>query len=345
MRDYPKSNLSFIAKMLFLSITLTGCAKSLIYFPGTIQAEVDKAVDGAYDGMILHVNGGDTSSTYTSGWKDRKNHLPANPNSLFKIASISKLYIAVATTKLVNMDSLALDDTLGELIPEVAGRIEYADQITLSMMLQHRSGIPEYIFNPGFTGSDPNVDYMTTIALIYDEPAYLEPDKKYKYSNTNYLIIGEILNRTLGYSHHEFIKREILNLLCLKNTYSLSSEVDSDDIMSGYSVENTSDYKSIEVHTRPGGSMVATAEDVGVFLRALIDGTLLTQEEQQIYSSVYKYEHTGWVTGYTSIVRYQKNIDTVVVQFVNTSKGVLFWVRLNRDYNRIVKAVKKEYSN
>lgn len=328
---------------LFILITLTSCASDLVYFPGTIQDEVDKAVIGSYDGMILHINLTDSSATYTAGWKDKKNQIPADPNSLFKIASISKLYIAAATTKLISMDSLALDDSLEELIPEVAGRIEYADQITLSMMLQHRSGIPEYIYRSGFAGSDPNLDYMTTIALIYDEPAEFVPDKKNKYSNTNYLIIGEILDRTLGYSHHEFIKKEILDPLGLKNTYCLSSEVDFNDIMSGYYVENNADYKSIEEHTRPGGSMLATAEDVGIFLRALVDGTLLTAEEQNIYTSVYEYEHTGWVNGYTSIARYHEDIDAVIVQFVNTSKGEMFWVRLERVYNRISKAVKKEY--
>lgn len=326
-------------------LLLSSCAKDLIYLPGSIQEEVDKAVEGHYDGMILNVNLSDTTMTYTSGWNDKDNQIPADPNSLFKIASISKLYIAAATAMLINMDSLTLDDSLGDLIPEVYGKVEYADEITLRMLMQHRSGIPEYIFRPGFAGSDSNVDYMTTLSLVYDLPADFEPDKKRSYSNTNYLIIGEILDRTLGYSHLYFIKSEIIEPLGLQNTYCLASEIDSTDIMSGYYAETSYDYKTIEEHTRPGGSMVATAEDVGIFLRALIDGALLTAEEQEIYSSVYAYEHTGWVNGYTSIARYHKDVDAVVIQFVNTSKGKLFWVRLERVYNRIVKAVKKEYKN
>ena len=87
--------------------------------------------------------------------------------------------------------------------------------------------------------------------------------------------------------------------------------------------------------------MVATADDVAIFVRALIDGTLLTAEEQEIYSSVYKYEHTGWLNGYSSIVEYHEDIDAVIAQFVNTSKGEFFWVGLKKDYDRIVKAVRK----
>ncbi len=111
--------------------------------------------------------------------------------------------------------------------------------------------------------------------------------------------------------------------------------------MSGYYVGYEPDLKMVR-HTRTGGSMIARAEDVGVFLRALIDGTLFNADEQEIYSSIYEYEHTGWLNGYTSIVRYHSDIDAVVVQFVNTSAGQMFWLGLKRSYNRIVHAVKKE---
>ena len=67
--------------------------------------------------------------------------------------------------------------------------------------------------------------------------------------------------------------------------------------------------------------MVATAQDVGIFLRALNDGSLLNDDEQAIYSSIYEYEHTGWVPGYQSIARYYPDTDTVVVQFVNSTGG------------------------
>jgi hypothetical protein len=67
--------------------------------------------------------------------------------------------------------------------------------------------------------------------------------------------------------------------------------------------------------------MMATAEDVGIFLRALNDGSLLDEYEQAIYSSVYVYGHTGLLPGYYSIARYHEGIDAVVIQFVNTSGG------------------------
>jgi len=328
----------------FLSVILTfslifGCSKDLYYLPKSIQTEMDKSVEDGFDGMIVYVNQPGKSSLYSSGWKNREKKILAQPNNLFKIASISKLYIAAATAKLIATDSLSYEQTLSELIPEVKGKIDNADQITLKMMLQHRSGIPEYIYEPNFD-SETNESYLETTALIYNKPADFSPDKKYAYSNTNYLLIGEILNRTLGYSHHEYITNEILLPLGLTNTFNLYSEVDSNDVMSGYYKGYGPDLKSID-HTRPGGSMIATAEDVGIFLRALIDGTLLNEKEQAIYSTIYKYEHTGWLGGYCSIARYHSDIDAVIVQFVNTSSKEWFWLELERKYNRIVQAVEK----
>ena len=99
----------------------------------------------------------------------------------------------------------------------------------------------------------------------------------------------------------------------LNNTFSSLHEVDIDDVMSGYYAGVELDFKHIDF------GMIATAEDVGIFLRALNDGSLLNDDEQAIYSSIYKYEHKGWVLGYYSIARYHEDIDTVVIQFVNTT--------------------------
>jgi len=67
--------------------------------------------------------------------------------------------------------------------------------------------------------------------------------------------------------------------------------------------------------------MIATIDDVGIFLRALVDGTLLTEEEQTTYESLYDYEHGGWVLGYQSIARYHPDTDSVVILFVNSTGG------------------------
>jgi D-alanyl-D-alanine carboxypeptidase len=315
----------------------------ILPLPDTVQEQVNEAIGHGLDGMIVYVDqGGKEPAFYTAGWKNREKKIPTDPHTLFKIASISKLYVAVTVAKLVNDNQLSLDKTLADYLPELVGRIENADKITLKMMVQHRSGIPNFTDTPGHW-EDPPKTNRENLELVLDKPADFKPDKKYRYSNTNYLLIGEILDKTLGYSHHQYIKKKILMPLGLNNTYSLLSEVNLDDVMSGYDVGYAADLKSNDF-INPAGSMVASAEDVGIFLRALNDGSLLNDNEQAIYSSIYEYEHTGLLPGYSSIARYHKDIDTVVIQFVNTSGGYT-WNLSEIVYKRIVKIVRSNKAN
>ncbi len=309
--------------------------------PHTIQEQLIDALNYHLDGIIVYADqSGKPPALFAAGWKDKENRVPADPHALFKIASISKLYIAVAAVKVINSKRLSLDDTLAKLLPELSGRIEHADQITLRMLLQHRSGIPDWVKDPEFPWAAPPTDVNKVLKLVLDEPSKFKPGSRYSYSNTNYLLIGKILDKTLGYSHHEYIKSEILKPLGLTHTFSLLSEVDAGDVVSGYDSHYAKDVKMLDF-VAPGGSMVATARDVGVFLRALNDGSLLNKEEQAIYSSVYEYGHTGLLPGYESIARYHKDIDAVVVQFVNTSGGYA-WELSEVVYSRILKILRRQ---
>ncbi|PCJ82490.1 MAG: serine hydrolase [Bacteroidetes bacterium] len=317
----------------------------IVPLPDTVQEQVNEAIDHGFDGMLVYVDqAGKPPEFYAAGWHDRKTKTAANPKALFKIASISKLYVAVATAKLVKENRLSLDKTLADYLPELVGRIENADKITLGLMVQHRSGIPNFTDHPGFW-SDPPHENSETLELVLDKPADFAPDKKYSYSNTNYLLIGNIMDKILGYSHRQYIKKEILIPLELNNTYSLLSEVDIDDVMSGYYVGYDDDMKHNDFIS-PAGSMIATAEDVGVFLRALNDGSVFNEGEQEIYSSIYEYEHTGLIPGYQSIAKYHKDINTVVIQFNNTTNFDGYdWNLAEIIYSRIVKIVRSDKSS
>lgn len=282
--------------------------------PDTVQQQVDDAIGLGFDGIIVYVQQADQAPRfYAAGWHNREAKIPADPHALFKIASISKLYHAVAITKLVHDKRLSLDGTIAEYFPELADRIEHADEITLKMMVQHRSGIPNYTatkdywMNPPATGAEK-------LALALDKPASFAPGTDYEYCNTNYLLIAMLMERVLGYSRFQYMDEVIFTPLGLKNTFGSINDIDMDRLMSGYYVGIEQDIKTDNV-----GSMIASAEDVGIFLRALNDGSLLEAGEQEIYSSIYEYEHTGLLPGYQSIAKYHKDIDAVVVQFVNTT--------------------------
>ncbi len=305
--------------------------------PDTVQEQVNDAIEYGFDGMIVYVDeAGKPPAFYAAGWKNRENKIPADPQSLFKIASISKLYVAVAIAKLANDKRLSLDKTLVDYFPELEGRIENADKITLRMMVQHRSGIPNYIDHPTYWENQPYSN-DEALELAIDMSANFEPDQDYEYSNTNYLLLRKLIDKVVGYNHFQYIKEEILIPLKLNNTFGSLSEVDIDDVMSGYYVGYEDDFKTEDV------GMLATAEDVGIFLRALNDGSVFEEGEQEIYSSIYVYEHTGLVVGYQSIAKYHKDIDTIVIQFMNTTNFDGYnWNLSEVFYSRIVKILRRK---
>ena len=336
-------------KQLFRIVLIIGSITSLFYvpwilvwawilpLPDTVQEQVNEAIGHGFDGMIVYVDeAGNPPAFYTAGWHDRKKKIPAKPQALFKIASISKLYVAVAITKLVNDKRLSLDETLADHFPELVGRIENAEKITLRLMVQHRSGIPNFTDNPNFWENRENSN-KDALDFALDLPANFEPDEDYGYSNTNYLLLSRIIEKVVGYSRQQYFKEEILIPLGLKNTFGSLNEVDLDDVMSGYYVGVEEDFKSEDV------GMLATAEDVGIFLRALNDGSVFNEGEQEIYPSIYVYEHGGLVPGYQSLAKYHKDMDMVVVQFMNTTNFDGYnWNLSEIIYNRIVKILRSK---
>lgn len=307
--------------------------------PETVQEQVDKAADYGFDGIIVCVNKeGNKSEFYTSGYKNRAQKTPADPNSLFKIASVGKLYTALAITRLAHDGRLSLDETLAAYFPELVGRIHYTDKITVRMLVQHRSGIPNYTDTPDYWTNPPK-NREETLLRILDLPADFEPDVKYEYSNTNYLLLSQLIEKVTGESKFQYIKENILDPLDLKNTFGSNEDVNLDDVMSGYHVGYKEDLK-----TENNGVMLATAEDLGKFIRALNDGSAFkSRKEQKIYASIYTFEHTGLIPGYQTIAKYHKDIDAVVIQFTNTTNFDGYnWNLSEIMYDRIVKLVRKK---
>lgn len=286
----------------------------------SIDSALSYGVNSGLDGVWVYVDDGSPAPTFkAAGDSDRATLAPAAPEDLFKIASISKMFIAVATTRLVAIGTIQLDDTLAFWLPELDGRVANAQSITVRHLLRHRSGVPDFDSQPGFTWQNAHTEVDSVLELALDRAADFAPDARREYSNTNYLLIGRILDTALGYHHHQYVQNEILSPLGMADTYSLLDDVDSALLAHGYweDVDRLS-----QDYVVPGGSMVSTARDVGVFVRALATGNLLTPDEMSIYRSLFSgFGHSGWLPGYQSEARYYGDINTVLVLFVNETGG------------------------
>ncbi|MCB0769979.1 MAG: beta-lactamase family protein [Flavobacteriales bacterium] len=308
--------------------------------PSTVQAQVDQAVEYGFEGVVVYVDAASKAPAwYTAGWHERSTKVPARPDALFKIGSINKLYTAVATTKLAHAGRLDLDAPLATYFPELVGRIEHAERITLRMLVQHRSGIPNFTDTPDYW-AHPKESDQEKLELVLDRPADFEPGMDHAYCNTNYLLLSMLMDRTLGYPRSRYIQVEILEPLGLQHTYFSLGEVDLADVMSGYHIGHPHDLKSDEQ------GMLATAADVGTFVRALNDGSAFEGGERAIYSSIYELGHNGWVPGYQSFAHYRPQLDAVVVAFYNTTDpDLLLWNTAEIVNGRIVRILAAEHDD
>ena len=342
-KDKPKNIFKFLFLIAtFISLFFVPWILVRVWMtplPNTIQEQVNKAKNYGFDGIIVYVDKkGDSPAFYTSGYKNRENKIPADSQSLFKIASVSKLYTAVAITKLVTEERLSLDNSLADYFPELIGRIENAEKITIRMLVMHRSGIPNYTSIDNYWAHPKGSD-KERLDLVLDLPSNFEPNTSYEYCNTNYLLLSQLIQKITGKPKFEYIKKTILDPLGLSNTYGSIKDVNLEDVMSGYYYGYENDLK-----TDDNGLMLATAEDLGKFLRALNEGSVFSsKKEQELYSSIYKYEHTGLIPGYQTIAKYHEDIDAVVVQFTNTVNFDGYnWSLSEIMYSRIVKILSKE---
>jgi D-alanyl-D-alanine carboxypeptidase len=337
------------SKIVIRTILLAGTVISLYFvpwiliwawilpLPETVQEQLNEGIKHGFDGSIVYIQQGDQAAElYAAGWHDRDRMIRAYPEAYFKIASIGKLYDAVAITKLVADDLISLDESILNYFPEFAGRIEHAENISVRMLVQHRSGIPNYTDVDDFWMNPPE-NTERTLQLFLDKPASFKPGTDYSYSNSNYFLLGLLMEKVTNNSNTQVIQDRILEPLNLKNTFFSLNDIDQDKLMSGYYVGVEEDIKSTNYH-----SMIATAQDVGNFVKALNTGKLLTKEEQKIYSSIYVYDHTGLIPGYQSIAKYHENTNTVVIQFVNTANFEGYtWSISEIVYDRIIKILEK----
>jgi D-alanyl-D-alanine carboxypeptidase len=199
--------------------------------------------------------------------------------------------VATVTLQHVEEGRLSLDQTLPELLPKaVTDRVAHADRITLRMLLNHTSGIPEW------TTDDVNVTVVLDPAHVWtpDEaldiacslPALFEPGTSWGYSNTNYTLLGMVLDRIGGMSWRAQVRARVLARLGLTST-ALPEPGDrtvTSDYAHGYqdvggTVVDLSFVDPSMAGASGGNAMVTTVQDLARFIEALLAGELFARRE------------------------------------------------------------------
>ena len=179
---------------------------------GRLKAALEAVVasdETVFPGAILQVSQPDQGAyAVASGVADIATNLPLSPDARFRAGSILKPFVAVVVLQLVEEDKLSLDDAMTELLPEeVTGRFKDTDKITLRMLLDHTSGIPEWLSDEmiGRIAADPAKiwDVREFLDAAAAQPPAFAPGEGWGYSNTDYNLLGLVIERATGQSWRE----------------------------------------------------------------------------------------------------------------------------------------------
>ncbi len=177
-----------------------------------------KLLRTGFNGAVLVAKKGVVIFEQYHGVEDFRSKMLINENSSFQLASVSKTFTAMGILRLMERGQLNLDDTLQKFYPD----FPYMG-ITIKMLLNHRSGLPNYLYFCDSLWRDHET-FMTNEELIrlmiqHKPPMQHQPDTHFQYCNTNYMLLGALIEKISGEKYADYMKHTFFEPLGMTNTF------------------------------------------------------------------------------------------------------------------------------
>lgn len=320
---------------------------SFLYFGIIVSAQIEPRlqridslltyleVNNKFMGSLTMREGNKIVFSKAYGYSDIDSKSKANSETKYKIGSITKTFTAVVIMQLVEEKKLKLDTKLSTFFPNVKN----ADKITIEELLHHRTGIPDYINQDSITKEELNApdlkEAIFTKITKYD--SLFEPNSKFQYSNSNYYLLGGIIEHITKKSYAENIDKRIINKIDLKNTFYPSKGTQTANNESYSYIYNGSDWEQVEEWKNDiayaAGAIVSTPSDLTQFMYTLFQGKLVKKENLEQMTTMKDsygkaliqfpfgerrfYGHTGGIENFRSNVGYYPTEQLGVSLIVN----------------------------
>lgn len=282
----------------------------------------------SFSGTIIVTKDDEVILNKGYGKANYDNNIENKPQTIFEIASLTKQFTATAILKLQEKSLLSVQDTVDKYIPDYPN----GDKITIYNLLTHTSGIPDYL--EYFGSVDTQTQTYTVdelVGLFKNEPSNFRPGESFDYSNSNYTLLGYIIEKVSNMSYEDYIQENILDPLNLKNTGFINNKVNIKDSSIGYYFINKNLYTQAEAPeteallSYSAGEIYSTTEDLNKWENALFTEKVIKRESlDEMFTphlNNYGYGwfinenddgdkvifHSGNLPGYTSYV--ERNID------------------------------------
>ncbi|MBK1897561.1 serine hydrolase domain-containing protein [Chryseobacterium paridis] len=212
------------------------------------------------------------------GFSDVENQKKADISTIYRIGSISKTFTAVLIMKAVESKKLTLDTNLSQFFPQ----IKNAEKIKIEYLLNHRSGIHNFTDDGLYsTYYQLPISEEKLIDIIQKAGSDFEPDAKFSYSNSNYSLLGFILEKIYKKPYAQIIEEYIGKPLQLKYT-KVGGKIDpSKNMANSYTYADSKYVKSSETDMSVpigAGNLVSTPSELIIFMNGLTSGKLISKE-------------------------------------------------------------------
>lgn len=246
-----------------------------------IHATLDHLVrTNDFSGCVTVADGGKTVFDECRGQAERNFGVPIDHQTKFRVASIGKMFTAVAIGQLVQAGKLSWDSTLAELVPEYPDHTT-AKKITVWELLHHTSGLGDVLVPELFAHRENFINPVDYLGLISRQPILSAPGKDFNYSNAGYVLLGRIIENVSGEGYFNYIQRHVFAPSGMRSSGFVTLDEVTPELAVGYFHESPfstkwkANWMKIPFKGGPDGGAYSTNADLLRFAEALRSGKLL----------------------------------------------------------------------
>lgn len=256
--------------------------------------------NGGFNGSVLVYQYGRPVLVKGYGYRDVAKKLLNDSNTVFQIGSVTKTFTATMIMMLQEQGKLNVKDKLNKYFPEYPD----GDKITLENLLTHTSGIFNYTADTSFSvvAMSQHQDRKAMMRIFKDRMTGIEPGSNFYYSNSNYLLLGYIIEDLTGKTYYNALRSMILEPLGMKNTGCDFAGLKSKNKALGYfSIDDGKGDSAPVIDSSvsfAAGCIYTTVSDLNKWATAIHRKQLLTEEDWKLVTTVYKENYGyGWMLG------------------------------------------------
>lgn len=270
----------------------------------------------------------DNEVLYTKayGLANIEHNVPNTTETMFNIASITKLISAVAILQLVEKNIVELHTPIGNYLPGYPNR-SVKDSVTIHHLLTHTSGLNNFYVEDEYTNSN-KLDFKSVsdfVPLFSGKPLLSTPGKQYNYGASGFIIAGLIIEEMTGQSYYEYVEKNILAPSKMDNTIALEVDAIQNNKASGYTTWTQSDesLRKNEYYlskSSPGGFYYSTVSDLFKLSKQLRGYKLLDRKTTELMFE-------PKVKGYNTHIGYGIDVDLRYNQIIQGHSGGWYGIR------------------